>query len=285
LTFKSLVIAAAVGTLAGGAALVAGYGTSAADKSGIPYFSGEYESVDPPEGSSLPELISGYYFRTPETRELQDDDFMNPAFIWLERGQELWDVAEGAAGKACADCHGAAEEGMRGVGASYPKVQAKGELMNLEQRINACREENMQAEPWKWESDELLGMTTFVRHQSEGMPVEVSIDGEAAPYFETGKAFYYQRRGQLNLACANCHENNYGMYLRADMLSQGHTNGFPTYRLKWQKLGSLHRRIRGCNRQVRAEPYPAGSDEYTALELFLAWRGQGLPVETPAVRQ
>ena len=72
--------------------------------------------------------------------------------------------------------------------------------------------------------------------------------------------------------------------IRADRLSQGQSNGFPVYRLKWQGLGSLHRRFKGCMEQVRATPYKRGSDEFTALELYLASRGQGLSVETPSVR-
>ncbi|MGP1256845.1 MAG: sulfur oxidation c-type cytochrome SoxA [Kiloniellales bacterium] len=286
MTFRSFVVALALGGLAGGTTVFALADDVAAEETGIPYRDGEYNSVPAPEGSTLSELISGYYFRTPETRELQDDEFMNPAFIWMERAEELWSTADGQAGKACADCHTDAAETMAGVGAGYPKYhEASGKLINLEQRINLCRTENMQAEPWKWESDELLGMTAYVRHQSLGMPVNVAIDGPAAPFFEKGKEFYYQRRGQLDMACATCHETNYGMYIRADLLSQGHSNGFPTYRLKWQKIGSLHRRIRGCNRQVRSTPYPAGADEYVNLELYLAWRGQGLPVEAPSVRQ
>jgi sulfur-oxidizing protein SoxA len=86
------------------------------------------------------------------------------------------------------------------------------------------------------------------------------------------------------MACKNCHEDYAGTMIRANLLSQGQSNGFPTYRLKWQKVGSLHRRFRGCNSQVRATPYKAGSEEYVNLELFLANRGRGLPVETPAVR-
>ena len=286
MTLRSCVVALALGGLAGATTVFALAGGLAAEESGIPYRDGEYNSVPAPEGSSLSELISGYYFRTPETRELQDDEFMNPAFIWTERAEGLWSTADGQVGKACADCHADATETMAGVGATYPKYhEASGKLINLEQRINLCRTENMEAEPWKWESDELLGMTAYVRHQSFGMPVDVAIDGPAAPFFEKGKDFYYQRRGQLDMACATCHETNYGMYIRADLLSQGHSNGFPTYRLKWQKIGSLHRRIRGCNRQVRSTPYPAGADEYVNLELYLAWRGQGLPVEAPSVRQ
>ena len=131
----------------------------------------------------------------------------------------------------------------------------------------------------------MLAFSAVLRYQSRGLPIKPNISGAARPFFEKGRAFYYQRNGQLDLACANCHQNNYGQNIRSEHLSQGQSNGFPTYRLKWQTLGSLHRRFRGCNRQIRAEPYPAGSEPYTNLELYLAWRGVGLPVEAPAVRQ
>jgi len=174
---------------------------------------------------------------------------------------------------------------MKGVATVYPKYDAKKNgIVNVEDRINQCREENMQASPWKYDSKELLSMTVLVRHQSLGMPMNVKIDGPAAPFYEKGKEFYFQRRGQLDLACSNCHEDYPGGQLRANVLSEGQSNGFPLYRLKWQGVGSLHRRFKGCNDQVRAEPYKVGSEEYLNLELFVAWRGRGLPVETPAVR-
>ena len=74
------------------------------------------------------------------------------------------------------------------------------------------------------------------------------------------------------------------MMIRADHLSQGQTNGFPTYRLKNSKLNSIHGRFLGCVRDTRATPYEEGSDEFKALELYLASRGQGLSIETPSVR-
>ncbi len=229
---------------------------------------------------------SGYTFAEPETRGMQDDDFTNPGFLWVEKGQKLWSKADGSANKACQDCHGKAEDNMKGVGASYPRYDVRAQkVVNLEQRINMCRVDHMGAPEWKYESDPLLSMTTFVRHQSKGMPVTVQVDGPAAPYFEAGRRFYYERRGLNDLACKHCHEDLWGMHMRTELLSQGQANGFPTYRLKWQKLGSLHRRLAGCNEEIRAEPYPLGSPEYTNLELFLAWRAQGLTVETPAVRK
>ena len=228
---------------------------------------------------------SGYTYMTDETRFIQNDDFENPAMLWVERGEELWSAEDGAEGKSCQSCHDDAAQSMQKVGATYPVYdEALGKLINVEQRINQCRTERMGADEWKWESDQLLSMTTYVRHQARDMPVAPAVDGPAAPYFEKGKAFYEERRGQLDMACMHCHELYAGGQLRANVLSQGQSNGFPTYRLKWQKVGSLHRRFRGCNKQVRSIPYGYGADEYVNLELYLAWRGRGLPVETPAVR-
>lgn len=227
---------------------------------------------------------SGYTYAAPETRAMQDDEFENPGSIWLAKGEQLWHTVDGTNGKSCASCHDDAASSMRGVGARYPLVDRRGTLLNLERRINQCRVGALGAKAFDPESEALLAMTTFVKHQSLGMPVSPLIDGAAAPFFAKGREIYESRRGQLDLACIHCHEMNHGNMLRAQRLSEGMSNGFPAYRLKWQTLGSLQRRMSGCMRDVRAVPYPDGADEYVELELYLAWRARGLPVETPAVR-
>ena len=240
----------------------------------------------PSKDHPLPEILSGWNFRTDETKMLQMDDFDNPAFIWVERGEEIWNTVEGSAGKSCASCHNDAAESMKGVGASYPKWNAKLEKpLNLEMRIDLCRTENMGADAYKFDAEDQKSLVTYVRHQSRGMPVKVQQDGPMQPWHDKGKEIYYTRYGQLNLACASCHEQNYGNHIRADHLSQGQSNGFPTYRLKQGAMVSLHNRFKGCVRDVRATPFTPMSDELLALEVYLAYRGEGLPVETPAVRQ
>lgn len=228
---------------------------------------------------------SGYTYMTDESRAMQSDDFQNPGMLWVEQGEEIWNTVEGEAGKACASCHNDASDTMKGIAVSYPAFKKDlGKLESLQQRVNRCRTDNMKAKPWKWESNQMLSMATYINHQSFGMPMSVKVDGDAAPFFEKGKAFYNQRRGQLDLACKHCHVDNAGNMIRANTLSEGQGNGFPTYRLKWQKVGSIHRRFRGCNKQVRSKAYGYGSDEYVNLELFVKWRARGLPAETPAVR-
>ena len=229
--------------------------------------------------------VSGYHYMGELVRALQDDDFQNPGLFAVEHGAELWAAVEGTVGKSCASCHGDAARSMRGVAARYPAYDPKQEgLVNLELRINEERAEHMGAPALPMESEALLALTAFVTWQSRGMPMKVDISGEAKPYWEDGKAFYERRRGQLDLACSQCHDRLAGARLRGDRISQGHVNGFPFYRLMWRSMGSRHRMFRWCNWAVRAETHELGSPEYLNLELYVAWRGRGLPIEAPAVR-
>ncbi|WP_171236577.1 sulfur oxidation c-type cytochrome SoxA [Ruegeria sp. HKCCA6837] len=234
---------------------------------------------------NLDTIYSGWHFRTDETQALQIDDFDNPAMIFVDQAADLFETIDGAAGESCASCHDGVES-FKGLQASMPKVDAEtGKLVVMEDLINKCRTDRMEADAWKWSGGDMQGMVALIGLQSRGMPMNVAIDGDAAPYWEQGKEMYYTRYGQLELSCANCHEDNWGNMIRADHLSQGMINGFPTYRLKQAKLISRHNRFRGCIRDTRAETFAEGSDEFRALELYVASRGNGLSVETPAVRQ
>ena len=229
---------------------------------------------------------SGVSFASSDIRALQDDDAQNPGMLWVEQGKLRWREVAGTDHKSCASCHGAAESAMRGVAARYPLFDAAaGTLLNLEGRINQCRTQRQHAEPLRYESDALLALTAYVANQSRGLPVAASIDGPARPHFEAGRAQYVTRQGQLNLSCVHCHERNWGRTLLAETISQGQSNGFPAYRLEWQGMGSLHRRLRACQFGIRAEQSAPGSPELLDLELCLAWRARGLPVETPGVRK
>jgi L-cysteine S-thiosulfotransferase len=228
-------------------------------------------------------LKSGIEFAGEDLRQLQADDFANPGMLWVERGAKLWSAAAGKAGKSCAECHGASDA-MKGAATRYPRVES-GRVVGLEERINLCRARHQQAEPLAYESDELLGLTAHVASQSRGEPLAVKIDDSGRAPFERGRAQYQKRIGQMNLACTHCHDQNWGRRLFAETISQGHGNAYPAYRLEWQKTGSLQRRIRACYFGVRAEMPAFGAQELLDLELYLAWRASGLPVETPGVRR
>lgn len=233
----------------------------------------------------LADRRSGYEFMSRETRAMQDDDFTNPAALWVLDGEALWRRKDGASKRACADCHGDAQTSMKGVAARYPAFDAKqGRPINLEQRINACRQEGQQAAPLAYESKELLALTAYVARQSRGMPIEITPDERTKQFLDAGRATFYRRQGQLNLACAQCHEERWGKRLAGNAIPQAHPTGYPLYRLEWQTLGSLQRRLRNCYIGMRAEPYAYGSPDLVDLELYLMWRARGMKIETPAVR-
>ena len=226
---------------------------------------------------------SGYHDASPAVRAMQDDDAANPGFLWVQQGESLWNDAP-PAGRSCASCHGAAGS-MRGVAARYPAYDAEfGRPMTLEQRIDDCRTRRQAAAAWPTESDELLAITAFVGEQSRGVPITVDISGPAGPFAAHGESLFNQRMGQLNLSCAQCHDGLAGQHLAGAVIPQGQPTGYPLYRLEWQSLGSLYRRLRNCLTGVRAEPFPPDSADLVDLEFYLAARARGLPVETPAVR-
>ena len=231
------------------------------------------------------ERRSGYSFMAPDTRAMQDEDTANPGMLWVLDGEALWKLKLGASEKGCADCHGDARTSMKGVAARYPAFdKAIGRPVDLEQRINLCRTKQQQATPLPFESRELLALTAFVARQSQGAAIETGADPQLAPFIAKGRERFMQRQGQFNLGCANCHDDNWDKRLAGSAITQGHPTGYPLYRLEWQSLGSLQRRLRACLTGIRAQAYDYGAPELVELELYLMSRARGMPMEAPAVR-
>ena len=228
---------------------------------------------------------SGFEYMSPATQAMQKDDTQNPAMLWVKDGEALWNKAEGGAGKSCASCHGDAAASMRGVAAHHPAFDAgSGRPVNLTERINLCRQNRQQAKPHPPEHAELLSLASFVALQSRGQPIAPYRDARMAPFFSRGEQLFRQRIGQLDLSCAQCHDNNAGKRLAGNPIPQAHPTGYPLYRLEWQGVGSLQRRIRNCMSGVRAEPFAFHSGEMAELETYLASRAAGMPLDAPAVR-
>lgn len=230
--------------------------------------------------------ISGYEFMEPSTRELQDDDFLNPGIFLLDEGTALWGRPLGFGSETCQSCHTDIAADMAGVASRYPTYDADlGRVVSLEMKINAEIVGRLRGKPLEYESEDLLALTALIGYQSRGMPMEIDSSPEAVSLAEEGKEIFQTRRGQLNLSCQNCHEEHWGEKLRGDTISQGQINAFPIYRLTWTDVGSRQRMFVWCMESIRSEPYDYGSDEFLALEAFLAIRGQGLLIETPGVRR
>jgi sulfur-oxidizing protein SoxA len=231
------------------------------------------------------ERRSGYSFMAQDTKAMQDDDTANPGMLWVLEGEGLWAKKDGASEKACADCHGDARGSMKGVAARYPAFdRTLGRPVDLAEAINLSRVRDQQASPLAQESRELLALEAYVAEQSRGMPIRPPSDPQLKPFVDQGRELFLAREGQLNLSCANCHDDNWDKRLAGSAITQGQPTGYPLYRLEWQSLGSLQRRLRGCITGVRAQAFDFGSPEMVALELYLMTRAAGMPLESPAVR-
>jgi sulfur-oxidizing protein SoxA len=238
-------------------------------------------------GAEIPpdERRSAYEDMSRDNRAMQDDDTSNPGMLAVLDGEALWSAPAGASGKSCADCHGDAKASMKGVAARYPAFNDNAKRpVNLEQRINLSRAQDQKAPSFAYESKEMLALTAYVATQSRGEPIAPPADPRLQPFIDKGRAAFNQRRGQLNLSCAQCHDDNWGKHLAGNTVPQAHPTGYPIYRLEWQSLGSLQRRLRNCMIGLRAEPYAYGAPEYVDMEVYLMWRARGMKMETPAVR-
>lgn len=228
---------------------------------------------------------SGYEWLSEETREMQDDDFANPGYLTVDSGRESFN-SPGENGKSCASCHGNDGEGLdTGRIAKFPLYDRQTQKpMTLQGRIHACSQQHLANAPMKYDGKKAIALETYVRNLALGERVNVSVDGAIAPFVQQGKAYYEARRGQMDMSCAHCHVNYVGLRLRAQPLSQGQLNGFPTFRLTNQRVNGIHLRFRQCENRLRATYQKAGADDYINLELYMMSRGNGLKIETPAVR-
>jgi sulfur-oxidizing protein SoxA len=231
------------------------------------------------------EPVSGSRYLSPAMQEMQADDFANPGMDAVEYGSDLFHRVD-EEGHRCAECHG--EEGSKldlARIARYP-IYSKDEErpISLQDQVNICREERMDNFPLVYGCRELVGLETYLKYLSRGQTIAVQTNGPMQPFYEAGKKLYHQRFGQMQMACNLCHDQHRGAWLRGQRLNQGQSNGFPVYRLSTGRITSLHQRFSECMHSFRAQPFLPGSDEYINLEIYVNARGNGLKIETPAIR-
>jgi sulfur-oxidizing protein SoxA len=228
---------------------------------------------------------SGFAHMSPDLQAMQRDDASNPGMLWVKQGESLWSATPAGSGPSCAACHGPVQLSMSGVAARYPAWDPRSQQpLNLQMRINQCHTRHQQAQPWRLESQELLSLESYIALQSRHLPIQPDPNPRMQAVVQAGKERYQQRIGQLDLSCAQCHEQRDGLLLGGTVIPQSHPVGYPMYRLEWQGMGSLGRRLRNCMNGVRARPWAYGSPEHIELEAYLARQAAGMPLESPGIR-
>jgi len=231
------------------------------------------------------ERRTGYDDMSPALQAMQDDP-MNPGAFWVLEGERRWSEPAGSTGQSCADCHGSAEISMRGVAARYPAWdEGSSAPVDLSGRIVLCQIRHQGIADFQDGADPgRLALLAYLAYQSRGMPIAPDPDPRLAPARAIGEALFSTRMGQLNLSCAQCHDDNAGGFLASARIPQAHPTGYPQYRLEWETLGTLDRRLSSCMTGVRAEPFQPGSADMVALQLFLMSRAAGLTLEALPIR-
>ncbi len=230
-------------------------------------------------------LWSGLRFRLSVAAQAQRSAVANPAFLWAQRGEELWRTPTGTEEKSCVDCHNAAVRSMRGAALRYPRHSHHLDRpITFVDRINLCRAEFMGARALPYDSDEMLALAIHLRHQSWGMTQTFRSQAETEAAVASGQLYWQTKRGTLNAACADCHDRNYGRRWSSVLLSQGQPTAYPAYVAGLRRPVSLHGQFARCETLVGAQPLPTGALDYVGLELYLKRRSAGLPLATPGLR-
>ena len=247
-------------------------------------FQGYYKKRFP--DTPFNDFINGVYSIDAASREQWEEiEEFPPYELNIEKGQALFEKPF-ANGKTYASCF---ENGGIGIRQNYPYFdKTSGEIKTLEMEINECRTKNGE-KPLKWKKGAIADISAYMAYTSRGNKINIVIpdDPRAQEAYEQGKRHFYAKRGQLNMACADCHKFYAGNMIRADLLSPalGHLTHFPVYRSKWGGMGTTHRRYAGCNEQVRAKSFKAQSAEYRALEYFHTYMSNGLEINGPGARK
>ena len=235
--------------------------------------------------------LSGLAFLPPGLQALNNDPGSNPVTLWLERGQQAW--SDASTGPSCASCHGPVQA-LRQAVVGFPRLRVPDQrLINLEDQIQTCRQRSGKAAATDGlENEEVLALSALLHQTAKGLAWDVKAPSTTPAdqavwqaHLQQGANLFAQRLGRMNLACLHCHVQNIGRQLRAEVISPGHPTGFPVYRMSWQRLGSLDRRLRACYSGVQASMPPPGDPVLRELELYLKVRASGMPLDGPSLRR
>lgn len=230
--------------------------------------------------------LSGNAFLTPALLALQNNPDSNPVSLWLDQGQALW--RDASAGPSCSSCHGAIDK-LKQAAPSFPRLSADGaRLINLEDQIVACRGRTAGRRD-QLEDPDILALSAALHQVAKAQPIAVRPLPQQSDRWQQrlnqGAELFTTRIGRMNLACVHCHGQQVGRQMSADVISPGHPTGFPIYRMSWQTMGSIDRRLRACYSGVQATVPAPGDPRLRDLELYLKVRAQGMTLDGPSIRR
>lgn len=185
----------------------------------------------------------------------------------------------------------------RNIAQHYPYWhEASGLVRTVEMDLIDCLKRNGEERPFTTADlnqdgrarNQLANLTAAFYDLSKGQRVGIDLSRPGAiQAYEAGKKYWWARRGQRNLACANCHMDLAGKNLGGEQVlsaALGHPVAWPAYRTATGQFETVHQRYANCNLEAGAKPAKHGSVEYSNLQLYETYLSSGLPLTAPAIR-
>jgi sulfur-oxidizing protein SoxA len=254
------------------------------------YFKNKFPTV------KFDDYANGFYFLPGMDEYKGNWESLNefpPYELGFANGQKMWETPF-KNGKTFASCF---PNGGKKIAQKYPYWdEASKKVRTAETDLMDCAKKNgadlkfLTADLSKDQGArvQLAELTAYFYSLSKGERVAIDLSAPGAlAAFEEGKKFWWQKRGQLNFACADCHMDMAGKNLGGNQplsAALGHPVGWPAQRLEWARLETIHQRYRTCNSQVRAKPQKHGAEIYDKLQLYETYMSSGLPLTAPAMR-
>jgi len=228
--------------------------------------------------------LGSYAFNSRGKSQYDDIKEMPPYEDAIDAGEALYNK-KFANGKSFKTCFPKAD-----IAGNYPYYdEKKSTVVTITSAINACLVANGEKK-WKEKKGKIAHLEAYLSFQSQeaGKKMEIKIDSQAAAdAYERGKKEYYAQRGYLKLSCATCHVQGAGQRVRAEYMSPllGQVTHFPVFRLKWNGLGTLERRMNGCNKDQGENPHKTNSKWMKELLYFMAYMSNGMAIDGPDIRK
>jgi L-cysteine S-thiosulfotransferase len=201
----------------------------------------------------------------------------------LAAGKLLWE-RKFKDGRSLGSCF---PNGGRRVAATYPQYEPRTkQVVTFESAINQCLKLHGEKEIDVNDTSLAGPLLAYARGLADGQRINVRVLTAAArAKYEAGKRLFYSRMGQQNFACASCHLQYAGGFLRDQPLSAalGQTAQWPRSNGSGG-MTSLQSQYRACMRRMGAEPFEIGSEALNNLEYFHSSLSNGLPLRSIPAR-
>lgn len=238
-------------------------------------------------------------------RAMINDPMANPGYLWVDKGEALWNEKRGKKNVSLETCDlGEGPGKLEGAFAHLPRYfKDADKVMDLEQRLLWCMKTVQDLDTADVvkrhfgragvESD-MQALVAFIANKSNGMKYELPLSHpKEKENVAVGEELFFRRSGPLDFSCQTCHGDD-GKRIRLQGLpnlskptkdAREAIGGWPTYRVSQSQLRTMQHRMWDCYRQMRLPAPEYASDGVTALSAYMVKVAEGGEINVPSIKR